>query len=1415
MKTLLKSHNLLALCALLSSLALSCGGGGGGGEYSSTPTTSPTTTTSPTPTQSVEGETTRTLKTNILGRVLTETTLNVNPTVKLTVDLNKDGNFDSSDKSYQTVAKEGKFQILGIEIPEDGAKASLTVKADGYTTYSKVVKLQPNVPVNLTVSLAPASTVVVNVPKKRAPGEKVIFTLKDGKIEVSRNLRALSTEGAQISLILDESSIPQEVTKLKVSMKSFNSANPKDIKYFPGEFKGEAPEGDKEVGLKSVSFAFIGIEDQDGNPITLKATKASTCLYQISQILPTDAIKTIREVGDFSKEKVGCQVPIYSYNGNSEKWEFLGTGTIVDVNDCKELQDGKEYKVNICITKPNWGDYVNLDYPIYYEEVKEVNFCFILKDANNNPIPNTWFELSTEGYYDSDYTDEKGIARIELLSTGQSCEELLNKFKNQFFYLSPTTGTWLTVQPAQLQSVSVEGCTCAYEVKESTFLTEVKVVANTHDGKPISNAEVCLADENYIYYQCSTTNENGEATFFAIPSRTYEAFGPNLTEVRKEVLPSIPNIFVLTSDNNLPEVYLELPSQKVIQGEKATINLYAYDPDGDSLQLKSLTCNDKEAQIVSSTSEDSYMEITASCSANEIGEVRVKAIISDGKEEKTVSESFEVVKETNHPPVVYGVAVVDSENNSVMPDKLKTSTLYKVLVFAYDPDGDELNYSVNNENCTVDSGEISCSFNQPGIYTANIVITDGKNQVEVPVELKVIGTKLPPEILAIYFDKYIASPNDSIEIYLYAEDTDSQTLSAKAYVENQPQTLTCNSLEEGYFECSGKITLPQETIVDYLNIRVEVSDEDNNTSIAEETILINKGNLAPLFTLPLPERLELNAGDSYTFKVEAQDPEGKTVSYTWFINGEKVAENVSQFTYTFKEPGLYQVRVEASDGEKISSSQSNVVVAQKGNLIFRYNVEGVYVSLLDDNFNIVKTVKSNEEGIADLGTINKATVNVSVAITPDTIVNSDMVFKDAIYWILWNSYDPKEVKDIAIWYKEGKVPTDVASSLLYDEEMANADSNKDGYLDKDELYTYYLSKKDFDGDGRLTLKETGYDTFNVVVLKDIPVGEYTRNLIDEIIFNFDIHPYMYEHDYEDILKRDLKYVEIRVKNVPSDVNIDLVDSFKSMIQTNDNETFITALLPLQDNGKYSAVLASETDGNRLVYVIKDETSDKLVINYADFSKPKVIKVLNPLSPDDNFEFISLNENYEGLEYYIGYWVNTHGDELQTVALSGSDISLFYEKSADIGKGESYGWVSWGLETTLTELPSSIDLNTLRNNLLLVEATLEEDNDKVKLSGIDLSEVDEIITGFNVSTDKLTVLFRIRTPQSCTELPLIDLEKVVPKEPFNTYIAPIEDSQATTSFFVNALDAQGYNWKCSYNRSCDLGNIRFYSLYLHE
>lgn len=148
--------------------------------------------------------------------------------------------------------------------------------------------------------------------------------------------------------------------------------------------------------------------------------------------------------------------------------------------------------------------------------------------------------------------------------------------------------------------------------------------------------------------------------------------------------------------------------------------------------------------------------------------------------------------------------------------------------------------------------------------------------------------------------------------------------------------------DEGTFESEGGSTAvwraptvswevpPQEVLID---IKVTVSDgrggEDEKTITITVAPPCSPDNLPPVITEMTAEPDSIGLGDSSTINVEAEDPEGDTLTYEWIIPFGTYEGQRSEITWLATETccrDWYPIQVFVSDGCKTSWAKVEVEV---------------------------------------------------------------------------------------------------------------------------------------------------------------------------------------------------------------------------------------------------------------------------------------------------------------------------------------------------------------------------------------------------------------------------------------------------------------------------------------------------------
>lgn len=112
-------------------------------------------------------------------------------------------------------------------------------------------------------------------------------------------------------------------------------------------------------------------------------------------------------------------------------------------------------------------------------------------------------------------------------------------------------------------------------------------------------------------------------------------------------------------------------------------------------------------------------------------------------------------------------------------------------------------------------------------------------------------------------------------------------------------------------------------------VTVTVSDGKHQASCSSE-ITVLKRNHAPTVTCE-PATTTLTQGESATLRANASDPDNDPLTYTWSVDGQRLAAAGPQITFGSegRKPGTYKVTVTVSDGEESASCSMSVTVREK------------------------------------------------------------------------------------------------------------------------------------------------------------------------------------------------------------------------------------------------------------------------------------------------------------------------------------------------------------------------------------------------------------------------------------------------------------------------------------------------------
>ncbi len=922
-----------------------------------------------------------------VARISPTTTSSCKGKVKLIVDFNGDNIFSedgSKDKVYEGVISEnGTFSFVNVEVNKDGiTKTKLVVEEDGYAPVEKIVELSDGSSINLKINPKLAEKVTKEVPPHTSrSGGYLVFALAkntDGttKAIVRTVTRAdeIPFNGTEASITVPISNIPTNVRQITASLRLFRG---NDTAQFPGEFKGviERRDGEEEVQLKSIAYLYADFVDQNGTKVEFieaNETKADTCSNLLVRLrVPSDQVGNLEDA-DTSAE--GYQVPVWRYNPSTGLWEYITDGTLkysngTEVsNNATNLDPSQNYYVEVCLP-PGWT-YCNLDYGVWMGEIpKEVKVCVNAVNTNDNPLSSVWVvaqgaENVGNTWVDA-YTDASGSAVLTItVPSNATLDDIKNYY--DFYYDYYNYGYYYTKIDENLLTES-NNSECDYVLNltlQNPFDAQVKIKAMDENNNPLANKWVGIWSEDSYYWNYKKTDANGEAVFDVKSGKLYYfsllgQWGKVKVDGTTNYNETIDNGYMATVEvkksNTPPLVDVYVYPNRVKQGSTTTAYLYAYDWDGDSLTLKDVKLEDNS--ILTSCkklySGNGYVDYQCEINTSNLDPTAtLTATFSDGKVDANGTVTINIVS-GNIPPVFYDLEIYDENGTYVNKDSLKPKTKYIFKIYGYDPDGVVTNYRVSIGKTDLECPAGVCepyAFSTEGNYTLDINMLDNNGALGTYTSPVHVGNN-PPQINSFAANKTNAEPGDLINLSAQiSDDAELSSNNVKVTINGTENSTTLSNCTESfndgkyYYSCNGQITLPSSTPADgYFVLNLTVTDAGGKSATDTLKIWTNR---PPEINKALPSELKLEPGDTYTFEVSASDPEGKALSYKWYVNDNLQDDATgNSFTYIFENSGTYLVKVIVSDGQFNASSICNVTVTKPGSL---EDVEAAFRTFLND-----------------------------------------------------------------------------------------------------------------------------------------------------------------------------------------------------------------------------------------------------------------------------------------------------------------------------------------------------------------------------------------------------------------------------------------------------------------------------------
>ena len=289
---------------------------------------------------------------------------------------------------------------------------------------------------------------------------------------------------------------------------------------------------------------------------------------------------------------------------------------------------------------------------------------------------------------------------------------------------------------------------------------------------------------------------------------------------------------------------------------------------------------------------------------------------------------------------------------------------------------------------------------------------------------------------------------------------------------------------------------------------------------------------------------------------------------------------------------------------------NEIMVEGAKTISFNIGLGNVYVALLDDNFNIIRLAKTDENGQVTINNIETAKVNIAAILTPEVIVPKDLVFKklliDYLNWYIQNNTqnnvfvgDTNIVTKLNNWLENNAIPKADLEEFVKNNEFWNQTLDlsqiSSDNVTANEIYNLLTQALDKNGDGNLEygeLENSTYEQIYIGVLKNIS-PETLNNLNIHIDYSTDPRPIYIkfaEVQISNTTKADMGKYRIdglTLSNNPSDYysihEEYYTDYNQSVFDNRTNSTLLFGWTPLnRENGTWSFHLIDSSTNSSIL-----------------------------------------------------------------------------------------------------------------------------------------------------------------------------------------------------------------------------------------
>ncbi len=411
-------------------------------------------------------------------------------------------------------------------------------------------------------------------------------------------------------------------------------------------------------------------------------------------------------------------------------------------------------------------------------------------------------------------------------------------------------------------------------------------------------------------------------------------------QVSDGVLTDSETVTITVTNVNRAPILGAIGAQSVDENQNLEFTVSGSDLDGDALTYSSSPLPDG-ATLNPQTGAFQWIPTYEQAGTYEV----TFTVTDEGGATDTEMVIF-TVNNINRPPVVGTInAITVSEQQAI-----------NFQVPGSDADADALTYSpvgIWPEGAQISSTGLLTwipSYAQSGEYTPNFLVTDGINTNTGLIPITVTNVNQAP-VFELIGARSI-DENQNLAFTLAGSDADGDILTYSAT--GLPSSATLNS-------ASGSFTwTPDFAQAGIYPVTFTVSDNSGGTNSEIVIITVNNVNRPPV--LNEIENQEVNGGQSLSFTVSGNDPDGDSVIYTATDLPVGATFVGDTFNCDSATPGIYTVTFTATAGGQSDSKTMTINVIQNANQAPVAILDGPYTAYEGSEITFDGSASSDPDG---------------------------------------------------------------------------------------------------------------------------------------------------------------------------------------------------------------------------------------------------------------------------------------------------------------------------------------------------------------------------------------------------------------------------------------------------------------------